>query len=321
MKETLYKDAILSSFHFAWKQKALWVFGLLAAILGQMGVVDFVTKVLKIGITDSTTKVLLFPAFIRSGDWSLLFGNAKMTVSFILLVILLLCIFGLLVYASVSAQGAIIHNVSKAIKGKDHVDLGKSWQVGVKHSGRLFFLNAIKKIILFVSSIIIGIFIFALSLDYTNYTFAVYLLLFIILALVSLITTVLTIYSAGYVVVEEYHLFSAIKAAWKLFWSHWLVSIEVGFIILLSEIFVLVMAVWGVSILFLPTMMIWFLSLVSLNSALWTAGTTIAMILSTAYVMFLGAFFTVFATSVWTYLFMKMHKEGIASRLLHIFRK
>ena len=319
-KQSLYREALSASFLFSWKQKKLWVFGLLAAMLGQMGMAEFIVKVLKIGSTNSTAKLLLFPTFVRSGDWNF-FVPIDVKIWAIVLGLLLFGIFSFLVFAAVSSQGAIIHSVAKSVKKNKLPKMGDSWHVGVHHAGRLFFINVIKKLVLFISSLFIGIFIFDLVVDFSFLSFFLYLLLFIVAAVISLSITIMSIYAAGYVVVEQYSFVESLQSAWKLFKNHWLVSIEVGFIVLLAEIIMVVFAIWGVAILFLPTMIIWFMSVLSLNSALWVAGTTIATILSSIFVMLLGSFFTVFTTSVWTYLFMKMHKVGIVSTISHAFRK
>jgi len=38
------------------------------------------------------------------------------------------------------------------------------------------------------------------------------------------------------------------------------------------------------------------------------------------FVFLLWSFFQVFTVSVWTYLFMKMHKEGVRSRVIGFFQ-
>jgi hypothetical protein len=319
-KQSLYREALSASFLFSWKQKKLWVFGLLAAMLGQMGMAEFIVKVLKIGSTNSTAKILLFPTFVRSGDWNL-FVPVDVKIWAITLGLLLFGIFVFLVFAAVSSQGAIIHSVAKSVKKNKLPKMGESWHIGVHHAGRLFFINMIKKITLFIASLLIGISIFALVINFSFISFFLYLVLFVVAAIISLSVTIISIYAAGYVVVEQYKFVEAVQSAWKLFTSHWLVSIEVGIIVLFAEIAMVIFAIWGVAILFLPTMIIWFMSVLSLNSALWIAGTTIATILSSIFVMLLGSFFTVFTTSVWTYLFMKMHKVGIVSTIAHTFRK
>jgi len=119
------------------------------------------------------------------------------------------------------------------------------------------------------------------------------------------------------VVVEEYPLLPAIGAAWKLLVGHWLVSIEVGLLIILSNIILALATLLGFAVFFFPAMLVWFVAIVTGSQALLAAGFVFAIIFFTAYLLWLGAMFTVFTTSVWTYLFMKMHKHGIPSRLVH----
>ena len=39
-REPTYTDAIRAGWHLAWHHKSLWIFGLFAAFLGQMGIVE-----------------------------------------------------------------------------------------------------------------------------------------------------------------------------------------------------------------------------------------------------------------------------------------
>jgi len=168
---------------------------------------------------------------------------------------------------------------------------------------------------------LVSILVLVNVVDFSVLNFILFLLGFLLACLVGLFATVLTIYAAGYVVVEEHGLKDAIENAWRLFIKHWLVSLEIGVVVLCCEILLIFVAIWGIALLFLPGVLIWLLSLFTFSSTMWIAGSTISIILSTIFVMVLGSIFTVFTTGVWTYLFMKMHQEGILSRIISVFHR
>jgi len=322
MDERHYFNSLKASWHFVWRHKVLWAFGLLAATLGQMGVVDFLVKIAKVGTDDVSIKWLLFPSFLRSGNYGdTLFASFQSGLISVILITLLVALFGFILFAALSSQGAIIHSFAQLMRGKDDVDASTAWHAGVGHAGRLFVLNLVKKIVILLSGALVSILVLVNVVDFSALNFVLFLFGFLLACLLGLLSTILTIYAAGYVVIEEQGLKDALKNAWRLFLKHWLVSLEIGVVILCCEILVILVAIWGIAILFLPGVFIWILSLFTFSSTLWIAGSTVSIILSTIFVMILGAIFTVFATGVWTYLFMKMHQEGIVSRVMSVFHR
>ena len=74
---------------------------------------------------------------------------------------------------------------------------------------------------------------------------------------------------------------------------------------------------WALMVDFLPTLISWFVALLTANANLWTAGLIAGAFFFVLFVIFVGSVFTVFTTAVWTYLFMAMHHVGVKSRILH----
>ncbi|MCB9798700.1 hypothetical protein H6758_03165 [Candidatus Nomurabacteria bacterium] len=322
MKDRHYFDSIKFSWEFVKTHKLFWGFGLLAAMLGQMGVMEFLTKIIKLGSDDVTVKWLFLPAFIRNshvfamGDFS-----ASMNAITIIALLLVLAIFGFLLFAALSSQGALIHAVAQNVRGVKEPNVARAWHAGVGHAGRLFWINLFRKAIVLLAGMAVSFMLLWCALELTAINLILTILVFVVAALLGMMATILGIYAGGYVVVEELSFGQSLVAAWKLFASHWLVSIEIGLLILILEFLMVFLAIWGVAMMFLPGVLIWTVSVLTLSSTLWVAGMTVSMVLSTVYVIILGAVFTIFTTGVWTTLFMKMHKEGIASRIMRAFGK
>ena len=181
----------------------------------------------------------------------------------------------------------------------------------------MFFINALKKAVIVGLAIAISASAYNSLKDFTLGNALAFLATFILASVIGLALSFLAMYAAGYVVVEEYPLGPAISAAWRLFLDHWLVSVEVGLLVLLFNGLLAVLALAGIMVFFFPAVLIWFLAVVANNPYLFTLGFVIAIVLFVAYIMLLASFFTVFTTAVWTHLFMKMHKVGVKSRVLH----
>jgi hypothetical protein len=82
-----------------------------------------------------------------------------------------------------------------------------------------------------------------------------------------------------------------------------------------------IVAVLGMFLISLPIYIIWFITYFASGNYFWILLSGMMPALFIFLVAWFGSLFTVFSTSIWTYLFVKMHKEGIFSRILHLFRK
>ncbi len=323
MHEPTYRQAISHSWKLAWHHKLIWIFGLFAAFLGQLGLLELLGSVSWHASRSAATLGL--------GNWAwlkmLCTGELHLSLplaGWVWLVWLLIMFLGFgifLIFVSVSSQGALIHASAQWAKKDTLPDTDKSWHVGVQHFWPLFFINIFKK--LFICALGLTVSwgaVNALIGNVTAWDLVLFLLLFVIAALVGMVLSFLVIYIAGYVVVEKYPLSWAIASAWKMFIKHWLVSVEVGAIILVLNVVVGIIALLGFFIFFLPTLITWFIAILGASSALWIIGLVIGALLFVLFIIFLGSVFTVFTTSVWTYLFMKMHRVGIMSKIAHIFK-
>ena len=143
-----------------------------------------------------------------------------------------------------------------------------------------------------------------------------FILFFSAMAFAGLLITFLTTYAAGYVVVENYPLLMSIREAWRLFCEHWLVSIEVGIILLFFQVLVGLLAFAGVIFFIFPIFLLWNLAIVTVNPFFFLLGVGVGLLAFAAFLLLLAGVFSIFSTSTWTYLFMHMHHRGVPSRIL-----
>ena len=150
-----------------------------------------------------------------------------------------------------------------------------------------------------------------------NMHVALFIVLFVLAMVVGMVLSFLVIYAAGYVVIEEYPFKDAVVAAWHLFMDHWLVSLEVSVLLLIANIIVGGLAALGL-VLFVGEMaVVWAGTLLIGSDLVQQIGFFFGTALIVVYWAFLGSSLMVFTTSVWMHLFMKMHKTGVKSRVLH----
>ncbi len=319
MKKPLYREALTHSWHLAWKHKWLWPLGLFATFLGQMGVLELLTT---IGfVRDSATpSQIFFDILVDLQGFSFGFlSGLPLTgwVGVLWIFVFFLGIFIFFAFVATVSQGALIHASSKSVGKKKLPKANKSWHVGIDHFWRLFFINIFKKFILLALSIGVGSLALSAAGGNSMMEIMQFLAVFASAVIVGLFVSFYVIYAACYVVVEEKPFWEAMESAWHLFISHWFVSVEVGLIILLLNLLLGIFAALSLFVFFIPSLLLWVVAAILGSSALFATATMVAFLLFTLFIIFIGSLFTVFSVSTWTYLFMKMHKDGVKSRTAH----
>lgn len=311
-------QATRNAWDFIWKNKVLVVFGVFAAFLGQFGIVDFLSRVgIITGETDQYFNSVA-NAGMQMGNFATRIAvslESKMLTYFLLMIF-----FGLIsvfVFIATVSQGAIIYSIRQSIKKKP-IDITKAWHIGSANFWRLFFVHFFKQIALTLICMIISLSAYAaFSLpSLVNNLF--FLGMFLFFSFAGMVLALVAIYTTIYIIVEKFSINEAFTAAWELFKNHWIVSFEVGILLLVFNLFVGIFAMLGFVLLILPAILIWFIFiLVGGNGLVLTAGLIASIMIFTMYLMLVGAMFTIFTTYIWTYVFMKMDKTGVKSRIVH----
>ncbi len=318
MHEPLYREALLKGWQLAWKHKLLWLFGFFAIFLGQLGLFDLAAKIFSVAAGAGFSSWLVIPAVIAN-----LMNGASISLPLDVwvwlcwLFLILAGFFLFFIFMAVVSQGALIKSAAQFAEKGSLPDINKAWHAGARHFWRLLGINFIKKIIIIAIACFIGYLAswFLQSIGFG--TMGIFLLGFLLAVFIGMIVSFLAIYAAGYVVVEEYSFFKSLAGAIKLFFGHWLVSIEVGAIILLSNLVLCAAAIIGFAISFLPAIVLWPAGALLGSPAISLSGLVASGLIFLLFFAWLNSVFTVFTTSVWTHLFMKMHHQGIASRIIH----
>ncbi|MBI2436409.1 MAG: hypothetical protein HYV41_01530 [Candidatus Magasanikbacteria bacterium] len=326
MKEPTYRDALKAGYDLAWHHKSLWLFGLFAAFLGQMGFVELIAKITRGVATTSSSSALVYMWNLLSVlKPSAIAEQLEMSVDKWVWLLWLVVIFAgfalMLLFISVVSQGAIVHSTARYIdkKGKKFEDADVSWHASRVHFWRLLVLNILRKVLT------ISFVIFATWGMYNAIIFPrvgdilLFLLLFLLATVMGMILSFLLVYAVGYVVVENQKLIPALQNAWRMFTDHWFVSLEIGFIMIVLNVLALALVIFGLYVFFLPSLFMWTIAVVFHSQALFMAGVIVGFILFALYMALIASMFTVFTTATWTYLFTKMHKKGVVSRLVHLF--
>lgn len=324
MKEPTYRQALQHGWHLAKDHKLLWLFGLFASFLGQMGLLDLVVH---LKMTDNHHS--LYPALSHLGEnWAFLVdwvSNAGLPAATLLWIFWIALFIGgawlMLVFASVCSQGALIHGVAQFVKSRKknkQVDVDKAWHAGTGHFWKLLGLNILKKLAIMVPVLVVGL--ASMNVGVSNGApadTALFILSLVFALVVGSLLSLMVVYAAGYIVIEDMNIHDALEAAWKLFRDHWLVSLEVAAILLLVNVVASAIAMLAMALFIGEMAIIWAGAVIFGSGLFWSIGLAFSSLLLVLFLVLIGTMLTVLTTSVWTYLFMIMHKRGIKSRVLH----
>lgn len=319
-KEPIYRQAMHHAWQMLWHHKLLWPFGIFATFLGQLGLVEFVTKYINaLQERDSAQSWGNLPHMLSSA--MSVFTQVQLPLDkwvwAVWMWVILIGICVVLLYAAIISQGTLIYATSQKIRTGKHPDISEAWHKSVGHFASLFTVHIVRKIIIIALTVLIGV----ATISAVQNTSPIGILALIVILLASItvgfILSCLAIYTVGYIVVEGQKLSQAVRGAWQLFTDHLLVSFEIGLLVVLGNVIVAILALVGAAVFLSPIFIVWFFAGIFTDAYFWILAAGSGALFFLVYIITLGSFFTIFSTSLWTYLFMKMHKHGIQSRFVH----
>lgn len=318
MSEPTLREGLRRSWQLVSQKKSLWIFGILSALIGQWGLSDFV------GVLYRSAKNGFQPwDFSWISDILGAFNFSKVSVfllSIWLLAIILLLIVSL-IFIAVSARGAIIAYSVHWYKKDKILSLANAWDKGVEKFVPLLVITFLGRLSQMI--IIFGFSYLALWLvrvDSFSRSFLVVVAATVAL-LFALIIEAVSIYSSSYVILENKKLEVAIKKGLNLFLEHVMVTLELGIILMVLSFVLVGLIIYGSFLAFIPSIIVWLLAGVTGFKFLIGFGMGTGVFLYVAFVLIVGGIFNAFVTSAWVYMFMKMHHEGVLSKVVTFFEK
>lgn len=321
---TLYRHVIADAWKLSWRHKFLWVYGFFAAFLATGGIYDVVIR----GWNDATVRRIFrslpradaipsIPEILSGGITSdgLLSLPFWAYAAFAVIGI----VAAALLWASVISQGALVAAGSEMRSGRApghqtvfRAGLSRFWPVlGVNFFSRLVVAGT-----LFVTALPVG----RLLLEQSPRAAILYILSFLVFVPVALIISLLTMFSIAAIVVRKESFMRGVGIAWATFSRHWLVALEMAFVLLALDILFAAGVFVGLFVLVLPFAFL--LLMVQL------AGTqvSLAIVLALAAIAFLifiiaaAGWMTTFRYAAWTMLYLRLEERGGASKIVRIFR-
>lgn len=315
MRKPVYRQALINSWHLVWHNKLLWILGICSVVLTQWGLSDFIGQ-MNLFVDEGFA---LPPSFTEVANILSVMHFDSITATFLSLwFFVLVALFAVaIIFVAVVSRGALIAVTAEWFYDRERIPLSAAWQDGVKSFWTLLSLIVVNKLLQTVVALGLANFLITAVVTHSRFYGVLAVLAFLIAFLLVLVLETVTIYASCYAVLERVWFGHALQQGWNLFRKHKLVSLEVGvLLILLSLVFTAVLAASAIAVM-IPFLALWLIANMSGWYVLVSIGLILAISLFLIVGILAGGLFSAFTTSTWVYLFMKMHHEGIMSRVKH----
>jgi len=314
--QSLYRPILLKSWQILKKFKYLWPLGFLAAFLGTTSELKMFSDLTyninsKAVLWENLKNYFLSPDllnFVYHFNIAPLVSKLFVIIFFIFFLVIVL----LFIWLAVSGQAGLINGVNEADKGS-RGSLKSNFKIGSHFFAPVLGLNIIAKIFSFLILILIIIpLIIITTTSARAETAIIFIGFFIFLPLVIIINFV-TKYASAFVVLKGQGFKKAFTNGWHLFFNNWIISLELALLLLLINILITIIIAIITLLLISPVFVIFFF-----------AGETfyfypIVLIIVTLAIFLIllmfAALWSVFQTSAWTLLFLKIDKTKQYSKI------
>jgi hypothetical protein len=313
----VFREVIPHALRFAWTHPSHWVLGIFAAILFSGGALDIFWKFWdsiqsqgNLIFLGRSVDRLWYAAQISSTGipW---FGIIKGLLAIAFLGVITIAILAF----SCTSQGALVHAIG-TYKEKKQKSLKAALTIGAKSVFPIAVLNFL--LIIFIWLARFGVsFPLAMALGNNNPVFsAVYVVSFIIFAILTLGLGVLQIYALNAIILQKATLAKALERGWKLIREHWLVTIETIIVqSLVILVMTLVVALAGIILTF-PATILFVYAFLNGNMLMFQFSLGIFLAVTLLLGLFAAGFTVAFQYATWTMMFHKFG-EGVAIPKLH----
>ncbi len=313
MHEPTYSHALLKSWRFVWHNKITWIFGLVALLVGQFGLNHFIGQLLLLG-TNTSAPINPFSWPESWPVWQI--TTVEQGFLFSWLVVIMLAVAVLVLVVAVLGQGALIAAAADYFKNETSPRLARAWHKSVRRFWPLLALNGMQKIV----SGALWVVTFYLLSNFRAETVGGFLATVLVISVAGLgmlAVSAVTIYAAGYIVEYNFPLLAGIAEGLRLLEEHLLVSLELSLLLVLCNVGLLGAVYMGALLVLVPSWFIWVAAGFTGSFGLFTLGLIVGLFLFGLLIGVVGAIFNAFTTSTWMYFFMRMHHQGVGSRIIH----
>jgi len=322
----LYREIFKKSYELVKNNKFLWFFGFFAAAFGGFGEFESVFKDYT-NVTNTSDSIFSWQGLYEGGVLWTIFDNVKSFFSqypwqafFLILIIGL--IFVVIYWLAIVSQIALFDSSYKLSRNKK-TGYAEGYRAGAQHFVPVFLINIAFRVLLYALFVVVAAPLLSWFLVRENVWGGIFfvVLLFLIYIPISIIVSFIIKYTIAYIVLKGHKAMDAVKSAWQLFKNNWLISIEMGLMILLLGLVVgigmlIIMGLAAVPFVLIAIAALFFGSSTGLGVAVILGALAWFVIISV-----IGSAFVSFQYSSWTLLFLDLVGDKAESKLKRLVAK
>lgn len=314
MSQPIFLPTLRRAWEISWRHKGFWALGLLAAIFtGSIGWENFISRIYAAAAAGKTA--VWWPLI----SWH--FNSAptgKNLLGLVWLGGICLAILAVVVFVSITAKAALFNAAAACQKNEKAPPLHEIWEQGAASFWKMLAIELGRKIILF--GLLIGFGLLWTRLNFTGgWSDLLGAGLLALAVFLTLLVSSIAAYSAAAAAIDGRRLGESVKSGWRIMENHLLVSLEIGLTLLVLEFVFIVFVLGLLSLSFIPSLFVWLAAGFLGNPNLALAGLFFGFLLFLLIIAAAGGLYSAFQTNVWACLYLKMKREGIASRFFHWF--
>ncbi|PIR66535.1 MAG: hypothetical protein COU51_03280 [Parcubacteria group bacterium CG10_big_fil_rev_8_21_14_0_10_36_14] len=321
---SLYRDIIKRAFLVTWRNRFLWILGFFTTFLGLGSLYEITVKnsINNIEIFSSfankITSISLSGIIISKNLDKINIGNAILTIFFLIFATALIAF---LIWLAVISFSGLIKSAQKLDQNKKKLSLRVVLKEGKQHFWQILGINILGKVLITCLLAFTGWTLSFIIIDHSIGRAFFYFFVALLFIAISLLITFLIVYASCFSILKEKSFFSSIKHSWDLFKKNWIVSIEASVILFAVNFILKLTLTASIVLLSIPFMilLLLFYSAASTISGISTVIIAIWILISIVLMVLVGSFYSAFQIVAWTFIFDRINKGGVLSKLHRIF--
>ncbi len=328
MAKVLYRTVLTDAWNTTWRNKSFWLWGLFVGLLGNAGeyqlLLTAVDRVASRDVPDVSFGSGLVNIPVQStvikGLWDAILTQPFSTFMLLVVAIIAIALVVFFIWLAMVSVVALINGTSHIAAKKKAPTMGDGVEVGNQFFGPVLITYVFGRLIMWLLLSFLAL-LGALSvLDY-YIGFPFFLVGFVVIVPTLFVVSFLIRYAIMYVVVRKQPVLEAVESALNLFRRHWLITLELGFMLFVVNIVLGLIMVVLMGLFVAPPVLA---AIIAWQTGLGTAAVILA---SLSIVIFLVILFTLgsmlgtFQWAAWTHLFIALKERGHSSKIVRVFSK
>lgn len=316
----LYRVILRQALQITNRYKTIWILGFFATFLGLGGEWQFLFNQYLSFSDGGYADIAGISNLTRPEIWQMIGAALAALPVWAYLIILFffsLVLFGL--WFLTAAQGGLVLAVERASSGRGRVSIVKSFKDASRSFWSLLGIVISTRLISVLLMAVIGLPLLAVivALDESLAALAGTLIFFILCLPVIIVFSLIGRLAVSACLIEGARWRESLARSLRLFSGHWLVCLELAFILLIISLLAAVLFVPVAGLLSLPFLFFGVVML-KVSAAFFYVFLIVAAILFFALLLFLSSWLGAYISAVWTMLYLKIKITPAQSKLVRI---